>query len=235
MTGNHPETERSQSPAAAGESASVALQHTIELARMAEQWGYHRFWVAEHHGPPTVGSSPEVLISYLLARTERIRLGSARGNAATLQPPTRWPRISNVLASLAPGTGLTWESAGGRAVCPAQPTPCGPQPTDSTGSVTLERKAGSSFGSFSTIGMTTPAPTRADRDTATAHPGRLVPLGRHRRQRGTGGQTAVALCICHVPERRRSRDGTGDGTPTAPFAVSPPTFSRNPCWPCRSS
>ena len=66
-----------QSPAAEGESAAVALQHTIELAQRAEEWGYYRFWVTEHHGSSRVmGSSPEVLISHLLARTDHIRLGS---------------------------------------------------------------------------------------------------------------------------------------------------------------
>ena len=92
-----------QSPAAAGESPSVALQHTIELAQRTEQWGYHRFWVTEHHGSNRVmGSSPEVLISHLLARTDHIRLGSG-GVMLQHYSPYKVAENFNVLASLAPG------------------------------------------------------------------------------------------------------------------------------------
>ena len=48
------------------------------MAEKAEAWGYHRFWVSEHHGHPSiVGSAPEVLLAAMAARTQRIRLGSA--------------------------------------------------------------------------------------------------------------------------------------------------------------
>ena len=92
-----------QSPAADGESPTVALAHTIELARMAEKWGYHRFWVAEHHGSSRImGSSPEVLISHLLARTDHIRVGSG-GVMLQHYSPFKVAENFNVLASLAPG------------------------------------------------------------------------------------------------------------------------------------
>ena len=66
-----------QSPVNGIETATEAFQHTIELAQKAEEWGYHRFWVAEHHGSSRVmGSSPEVLISHLLAKTSRIKVSS---------------------------------------------------------------------------------------------------------------------------------------------------------------
>ncbi len=92
-----------QSPAAPGESAVVALEHTIQLAQYAEQWGYNRFWVAEHHGSTrNMGSSPEVLISHLLARTERIRVGSG-GVMLQHYSPYKVAENFNVLASLAPG------------------------------------------------------------------------------------------------------------------------------------
>ena len=92
-----------QSPAAEGESAAVALQHTIELAQRAEEWGYYRFWVTEHHGSSRVmGSSPEVLISHLLARTDHIRLGSG-GVMLQHYSPYKVAENFNVLASLAPG------------------------------------------------------------------------------------------------------------------------------------
>ena len=85
------------------EGAADAFQHTIELAIKAEQWGYHRYWVAEHHGSNSVmGSSPEVLISHLLAKTSRIRVGSG-GVMLQHYSPYKVAENFNVLASLAPG------------------------------------------------------------------------------------------------------------------------------------
>ncbi|GII61568.1 hypothetical protein Skr01_16530 [Sphaerisporangium krabiense] len=61
----------------AGDTPSDALRTTTELARRAEDWGYHRFWVAEHHGMPSVASSsPAVILAHLGANTRSIRLGS---------------------------------------------------------------------------------------------------------------------------------------------------------------
>ena len=92
-----------QSPAADGETAAEALQHTIELARRAEEWGYRRFWVAEHHGSNRhMGSSPEVLISHLLAHTSHIRVGSG-GVMLQHYSPYKVAENFNVLSSLAPG------------------------------------------------------------------------------------------------------------------------------------
>ncbi|WP_406198774.1 LLM class flavin-dependent oxidoreductase [Kitasatospora sp. NBC_01560] len=60
-----------------GYTPSEALAATTELARSAEEWGYHRFWVAEHHGMPGVASStPAVLLAHLGAHTRTLRLGS---------------------------------------------------------------------------------------------------------------------------------------------------------------
>ena len=56
---------------------SDALETTTALARSAEQWGFHRFWVAEHHGMPGIASSaPAVVIAHLAAATSTLRLGS---------------------------------------------------------------------------------------------------------------------------------------------------------------
>ncbi|WP_375434320.1 LLM class flavin-dependent oxidoreductase [uncultured Hymenobacter sp.] len=66
-----------QSPVRQGGSARQALQETIELARLADQLGYTRFWVSEHHNTGTLaGSAPEVLLARLGTETKRIRLGS---------------------------------------------------------------------------------------------------------------------------------------------------------------
>ena len=92
-----------QSPANESETGPEALQHTIELAVKAEEWGYHRFWVAEHHDSSrNMGSSPEVLVSHLLARTTSIRVG-AGGVMLQHYSPYKVAENFNVLASLAPG------------------------------------------------------------------------------------------------------------------------------------
>jgi luciferase family oxidoreductase group 1 len=92
-----------QSPASESETGPEALQHTIELAIKAEEWGYHRFWVAEHHDSSRhMGSSPEVLVSHLLAKTKRIRIGSG-GVMLQHYSPYKVAENFNVLASLAPG------------------------------------------------------------------------------------------------------------------------------------
>ncbi|WP_379130075.1 LLM class flavin-dependent oxidoreductase [Paenibacillus sp. sgz500958] len=66
-----------QSPVSEGTTPAEALAQTSRLAREAEQLGYHRFWVSEHHAAPGLaGSSPEVLMSHLAAVTSRIRIGS---------------------------------------------------------------------------------------------------------------------------------------------------------------
>jgi luciferase family oxidoreductase group 1 len=64
-------------PIGAGSSASEALAHSTSLVRRAEELGFRRYWVAEHHAMPGVGSSaPAVLIAHLAAVTSRIRVGS---------------------------------------------------------------------------------------------------------------------------------------------------------------
>lgn len=60
-----------------GETATQAFQHTLDLARHAEQWGYKRFWLAEHHNIEGVtASATAVLVSYVAAGTSKIRVGA---------------------------------------------------------------------------------------------------------------------------------------------------------------
>ena len=67
-----------QSIATAGRGQDAALRQSLQLAQDAEAWGYHRFWVSEHHSHPSiVGTAPEVLMAAIAARTQRIRIGSA--------------------------------------------------------------------------------------------------------------------------------------------------------------
>jgi luciferase family oxidoreductase group 1 len=65
------------SPIGSGQNAAQALAATTKVAQRADELGYRRFWVAEHHNIPSVASTaPEVLIAHLAANTERIRVGS---------------------------------------------------------------------------------------------------------------------------------------------------------------
>lgn len=66
-----------QSPIRSGSTAFEALQETVRLARLADELGYYRYWVAEHHASDALaGCSPEVLLGRLGAETKNIRLGS---------------------------------------------------------------------------------------------------------------------------------------------------------------
>ena len=64
-------------PISAGSDAATALHNTIDLAQHAEQWGYRRFWIAEHHFVGVASSAPAVLIGQIAAATNTIRVGSA--------------------------------------------------------------------------------------------------------------------------------------------------------------
>jgi luciferase family oxidoreductase group 1 len=60
-----------------GHTSADALRGTIETATAADQLGFSRFWVAEHHNMPAVAStSPAVLIGAVAAHTRDIRVGS---------------------------------------------------------------------------------------------------------------------------------------------------------------
>ena len=90
-------------PLAAGRDPAEALAHTTELARHAEQWGYRRIWVAEHHNMPAIASSsPAVLIAHLAAATTTIRVGSG-GVMLPNHAPLVVAEQFGTLASLHPG------------------------------------------------------------------------------------------------------------------------------------
>lgn len=92
-----------KSPLIGQDSPTDALKRTIAMAQLAERLGYHRFWVAEHHNVPDLASSsPEILISHLLAHTNRIRIGSG-GVMLQHYSPYKVAENFNLLASLAPG------------------------------------------------------------------------------------------------------------------------------------
>ncbi|NYH77643.1 luciferase family oxidoreductase group 1 [Actinopolyspora biskrensis] len=60
-----------------GRDPAESLRRTVRFAAETEALGYHRFWVAEHHGVPGVaGSAPTVLAAEIAAATSRIRVGT---------------------------------------------------------------------------------------------------------------------------------------------------------------
>jgi alkanesulfonate monooxygenase SsuD/methylene tetrahydromethanopterin reductase-like flavin-dependent oxidoreductase (luciferase family) len=64
-------------PISEGCNAATALRNTVDLAQHAEQWGYKRYWIAEHHFVAVASSQPAVLIGQIAAATNRIRVGAA--------------------------------------------------------------------------------------------------------------------------------------------------------------
>jgi luciferase family oxidoreductase group 1 len=92
-----------QSPVAEGTSGAEALRNTIDLARRAEDLGYGRYWVAEHHGGPLLaGASPEALIGPIASATSTMRVGSG-GVMLPHYSPLKVAESFSVLAGLFPG------------------------------------------------------------------------------------------------------------------------------------
>src|SRR5512137_2038097 len=92
-----------QSPIRSGGTPAQALQETLELARVADGLGYHRYWLAEHHATPALaGSSPEILIGQVAARTARIRVGSG-GVMLSHYSPLKVAENFRMLEALFPG------------------------------------------------------------------------------------------------------------------------------------
>lgn len=89
-------------PVGSGSTASLALRQTVELARMADRLGFVRFWLAEHHGMPSIASSsPEILIEHVASATERIRVGSG-GIMLPNHAPLRIAEAFHTLEALHP-------------------------------------------------------------------------------------------------------------------------------------
>lgn len=86
-----------------GYSASQAINNSIELAKFADQRGFARYWVAEHHAMPAVStSSPAMLLSRLIGETKQIRLGSG-GMMLSNFPPLVLAEQFGMLEAMAPG------------------------------------------------------------------------------------------------------------------------------------
>ena len=92
-----------QAPIPEGSGGAAALRNSVDLAQLADELGYHRYWVAEHHGTPGLASaSPEALIGPIAAVTPRIRVGSG-GVMLPHYSPLKVAETFSALSGLFPG------------------------------------------------------------------------------------------------------------------------------------
>jgi luciferase family oxidoreductase group 1 len=92
-----------QSPIAEGSTSGDALRNTIDLARRAEQLGYQRYWLAEHHGTPGLAcASPEVMVGPIAAATSRLHVGTG-GIMLPHYSPLKVAESFSMLSGLFPG------------------------------------------------------------------------------------------------------------------------------------
>ncbi|WP_406691076.1 MsnO8 family LLM class oxidoreductase [Saccharopolyspora sp. ID03-671] len=91
------------SPIVSGQTAADALRNTLDLARRTEEFGYRRYWIAEHHLTPGVASAaPAVLLTAIAGVTSTIRVGSAAVLLGQHSPLTVAEQFGT-LAQLHPG------------------------------------------------------------------------------------------------------------------------------------
>jgi len=65
------------SPIIEGGDAALAFRNTVDLAQHTEAWGYHRYWLAEHHNLPGIASAAtSVVIGHVAGKTKSIRVGA---------------------------------------------------------------------------------------------------------------------------------------------------------------
>jgi luciferase family oxidoreductase group 1 len=91
------------SPVSAGSTGAQALRNSLDLARLADQLGFIRYWVAEHHSMPAIASSaPDIMIGQIAALTRNLRVGSGGVMLPNHAPLTVAERFK-VLEALFPG------------------------------------------------------------------------------------------------------------------------------------
>ena len=92
-----------QSPIISGHSAAQAIEETLRLARRADELGYHRYWLAEHHAIGALADPcPEILLARLGAETKRIRVGTG-GVLLPYYSAFKVAEIFRMLEALYPG------------------------------------------------------------------------------------------------------------------------------------
>jgi len=91
------------SPVPSGSSSAEALRNTLDLAKLADELGYVRYWLAEHHNTPLIASSaPEVMIGHVAGVTKRIKVGSG-GMMLPNHSPLKVAETFRMLEALYPG------------------------------------------------------------------------------------------------------------------------------------
>src|SRR5215212_8563217 len=91
------------SPIIEGGDAALAMRNTVGLARRAEEWGYHRYWLAEHHNMPGIASAAtSIVIGHVAGGTSTIRVG-AGGIMLPNHSPLAIAEQFGTLESLYPG------------------------------------------------------------------------------------------------------------------------------------
>jgi luciferase family oxidoreductase group 1 len=91
------------SPVPSGSTSTEALRNTLDLARLVDQLGYTRYWLAEHHNTPLIASSsPEIMIGHVASATSRLRVGSG-GVMLPNHAPLKVAENFRVLEALHPG------------------------------------------------------------------------------------------------------------------------------------
>ncbi|MEC5425811.1 LLM class flavin-dependent oxidoreductase [Virgibacillus sp. C22-A2] len=92
-----------QAPVTSGNTAVDALKKAEELAVLADELGYHRMWMAEHHGTKAfVSSAPEVTLARLAAKTNNIRIGTG-GVMMMHYSPLKLAEVFKTLSAFSPG------------------------------------------------------------------------------------------------------------------------------------
>ncbi len=92
-----------QSPVRQGGSHAQAVAETLELARVCDALGFHRYWLAEHHNSKALaGTAPEILVARIAGLTENIRVGSG-GVMLSHYSPLKVAENFRMLETLFPG------------------------------------------------------------------------------------------------------------------------------------
>lgn len=92
-----------QAPITKGNNAVDALKKAEELAVLGEKLGYHRMWMAEHHGTDGIASSaPEIVAAHLAAKTKNIRIGTG-GVMMMHYSPLKLAEVFKTLSAFSPG------------------------------------------------------------------------------------------------------------------------------------
>jgi len=92
-----------QAPITAGNTAADALKKAEELAILADELGYKRMWMAEHHGTNSFASSaPEVTAAHLAAKTKNLRIGTG-GVMMMHYSPLKLAEVFKTLSAFSPG------------------------------------------------------------------------------------------------------------------------------------